>query len=259
VLGVLAIASMVAYVSRAYAQPSGHDGHEGPAKAAHGQAGPHADQGPGKGEHSEGMRGMHEREHGAQERERGAGRDAGLALGHGGRQEAVQHRIDELEKKGDKLTLDEKEELTRLRSHPFHRIPFAKLKGRLQELQSKQDAGKLADGDQKELERLQKIQTRHAALEGAHQAQAQSRVNRSRDAKRRALQENPKVGKDVATNTEFTKYAQRMAKLDRAKELAAADEDTELVQKIDSLIAKEQQRHQAWVTKNSPSPQGAAQ
>jgi len=140
-----------------------------------------------------------------------------------------------------------------------HRVSWAQHKARLAELKSKMDAGKLTDSEQSEVERLQRQQARHAALDAADKAKAQNRIARAREAKRQALQANPKVGKDPATTAEFRKHAERMAKLDRAKELAASDNDTEMLQKIDALIAKEQQRHAAWLAKNPPSAPGAAQ
>jgi hypothetical protein len=130
---------------------------------------------------------------------------------------------------------------------------------RLAELKSKLDAGKLTHGEQSELEQLQKQQARHDALDASLKAKDATRPARAREAKRQALKENPNLGKDPAALAEYRKYAERMAKLDRAKELATADNNTAMVQKIDSLIAKEQQRHAAWVAKIPPSAQGAAQ
>jgi hypothetical protein len=137
-------------------------------------------------------------------------------------------------------------------------MPGMQRRHRLAELKAKLDAGKLTDSEQKELEQLQTLQARHDALNAAQIAKAQSRATRAREAKRQALKENPNAGRDPATIAEYRKHAERMAKLERAKDLAAADGDTAMVQRIDAIIAKEQQRHAAWVAKNLPSAQGAA-
>jgi hypothetical protein len=167
--------------------------------------------------------------------------------------EAVQKRIEELKQKGNKLSADERRELERLsRPMPGRRTGHAR-KARLAELEEKESAGKLGAEEKLELERVRKIEARHDELQKRKDSQLKDRKSRSREAKRRALAETPNLDRNAPALAEYRKHAERLAKLERAKELAAADENSEMVQKLDTLIAKENQRHQAWLAKN-PAP-----
>jgi len=136
-------------------------------------------------------------------------------------------------------------------------------KARVTELQQKQASGKLTDEEKAELERAQKFLERHEAIEKRFAERSQDRKSRAREAKREALKEYPNLGKDAAAMAEYRKHAERLAKLERAKEIATADERSDAMAKIDELIEKEKNRHQAWVEKHAPkaqpSTQGAAQ
>jgi NAD-dependent DNA ligase len=85
---------------------------------------------------------------------------------------------------------------------------------------------------------------------------AQTRPKRSRDSKRQALQEYPNLGDSAVAAAEYEKHANRLAQLERAKELALADQRTDVSQKVDTLMAQENKRHQNWLTQHPPTPQG---
>ncbi len=177
----------------------------------------------------------------------------------------MKKRIDELRDKETKGTLsaDEKTELTQLEQAHHPRQTAEQRKARIQELSQKQAAGKLTDAEKTEFDRAQNIQARHDGLEKQDAARAQNRKDRSRNSKRDALKEYPNLNKDANAVAEYQKHAERLAKLERAKELATADGRTDVATKTDALIAKENERHQAWVTKHAtdvkPATQGAAQ
>lgn len=178
--------------------------------------------------------------------------------------EAFTKRLDELKLKDAKGTLspEEKQELERMRRFSGPRMTAEQRKARIAELQQKESGGKLTSEEQAELDRMKLAQARRQAMEKRAAEMAQNRQQRSRDAKRQALKEFPKLSKDAVALTEYKKHADRLAKLDRAKELAAADDRSDMVQKIDALIAQEKQRHQTWLAKQPPATanaQGAVQ
>ena len=247
-VGVLAMAWAITNATGAAAQPREDHGPKEHGRPA--LAGPHGEHGPARGERPDMMRGGPEREH-----EHQGASDAGVMHGP---HEAIRRRIDELEKKGDKLTPQEKQELEGLRANK-HRMPWGQRKARFEQLKARLDAGKLTESEQAELEKMRQLDVKHQALEANDKVNAESRKQRAREAKRQALRESVKVGKDADTTAEYRKYAERMAKLERAQALATADDDKELIQKIQALIGKEQQRHGEWLTKHTSSPQGAAQ
>jgi hypothetical protein len=169
---------------------------------------------------------------------------------------ARKKHMDELlqKEKENKLTEDEKKELQQLkqdRPHHDHGLHGAKRKARIEELKQKGD--KLTDDEKKELEKAEKAQARHEEVDKKLKEKAETRKLRLRDAKRQALKDAPTVGKDAAVTAEYKKHAERLAKLERAKELASADENTDAVQRVDSLIAKENARHQSWMGKHQPA------
>jgi hypothetical protein len=170
--------------------------------------------------------------------------------------EARQKRVAELKQKEGqgKLTPQEKQELERLQ-HPV-RFTMEQRMARMTELEQKQAKGKLTAEEQTELDRGKQMRVRREAMEKRFAEMAQNRKNRARDAKRQALKEHPNLGKDANATAEYGKHAERLAKLERAKEVAAADQRTDVVTKIDALIAQENQRHQAWLAKN-PAPTAA--
>ncbi len=71
-----------------------------------------------------------------------------------------------------------------------------------------------------ELVKVRQIRASHDALAKRWAELAQSRKNRVRDAKRQALKEYPKLSEDDAATAKYRKHAERLAKLERGKELA---------------------------------------
>lgn len=239
-MGVASVAFVVTVAPCAGAQPKGdHGPKEHPRAAAAAQAEEHAERGHGKPDHPN-MREAHEHEH-------DDARDAGAARGP---RDAIRLRLEELEKKGDKLTPEEHQELAKLRANR-HRTPWAARRARYADLKARQDAGTLSAAEQGELQQLQIFENRRASLESTDKVNDDSRQKRAREAKRAALRENPNVGKDPATTAEFKKHAERMAKLERAAAIASTETDDELLKKINELIGKEQQRHGAWLQKHA--------
>jgi hypothetical protein len=173
---------------------------------------------------------------------------------------AVGKRLKELLEKQEagKLTAQEKAELARLKQHPGRHWGILR-RGLLDELEAKEKTGKLSDEEKADLEKARKIQKRHDEIKNKFAEAAAKRKERARDAKRHALTEFPKLHQNAAAVAEYKKHAERLAKLERAKGLAAADENAAIVQKVESLVNAEKARHQAWLTKNQPKTQGAAQ
>jgi hypothetical protein len=173
--------------------------------------------------------------------------------------EAMQARkkhMDELlqKERDKKLTDDEKKELEQLkqdRPHHDRGLHGAQRKARIEELKQKGD--KLTADEKTELENAEKAQVRHDEVDKKLKEKAESRKARSREAKRQALKDAPQVGKDAAVTAEYQKHAERLAKLERAKELASADENAEIAQKIDALIVKENARHQNFLSQHQPA------
>jgi hypothetical protein len=164
-------------------------------------------------------------------------------------------RVAELKQKeaDGTLTDEEKAELEQLKQRRQGKAARrAQRRARLAELKQKQADGKLTDEEKKELEKIQQVQQRHQELMRKRGAKAKSRIVRRRAAKRKALKECPRLrNKDQAALAEYGKHGQRMAKLERAREVAQAEGRNELVARIDKLIAKEKERHQSWVAKHA--------
>lgn len=180
--------------------------------------------------------------------------------GHGHDLKAIGQRLKELTDKeaAGKLTADEKAELARLKQHPGRHFGILR-RGLIAELEAKEKAGKLTDEEKSKLEKARKLEEKHEAMKKAFEQKAEDRKERVREARRKALSEFPKLSENAVAVAEYKKHAERLAKLERAKGLAEADENSEMAQKIDKLIATEKQRHQAWLSKNQSKAQGAAQ
>lgn len=166
-------------------------------------------------------------------------------------------RSSELSKKekDGTLTEAEKTELEGIRAHSPR--GGAARKARTDELEQKQTKGPLTDEEKSELARLQKQKERFEGLKGKHEKRKADREKRRLDSKREALRRFPGYEKNTAARDEFKKHAQRLAKLERAKDVAEAEERPEVVARIDKLIAKEKERHDKWLTKHATvAPQG---
>lgn len=246
--GVLAMAVALAGASDASAEGKGPKD----------QKGQHEPGKPGEGKAPGQKPGM---DHGKSDRAQHVGGAPGMERRDGEKPGADKKHFDELsqKEKDGKLTSDEKKELEALKQHHDHgrHLGAVKRKARLEELTQKGD--KLTDDEKAELEKLKKVQSRHEDVDKKAAEKAESRKTRSREAKRQALKDAPNVGKDTEATAEYKKHAERLAKLERARELAVADEDNEKVQKVDSLMTQEKQRHQNWVAKNQSRVQAASQ
>lgn len=166
----------------------------------------------------------------------------------------------ELEKKAKdgSLTDEEKSELETLRERgPRRGLHRAERIARLKELAEKEKDGALSDEEKAQLDRLKKVQARHDALKKRHAAHKSDRKKRKHEAKRKALKAFPGIGKHPAAQKEYEKHARRMARLERARDVAAAEERTELVTRIDELIAKEKARHEKWLAQHRSAKDGA--
>lgn len=172
-----------------------------------------------------------------------------------------QKKLEELTQKetAGTLTPEEKTELARLKQFQQRRQTREERKARLTELKAKETGGKITPEEKAELEKMQQIQARHDELEKTLKVREENRKQRSREAKREALRESPKVASDAATTAEYKKYAERLAKLERARDLATADQNTEAVAKIEKLVTQENQRHKAWLAKQAAAANAAGQ
>lgn len=243
-LGVLAMAVTIAGATDATAEgkgPKDQKGHHEPGKSGQVNDPPgNPGKDRGKPDHAQG---------------------GGGARSDGGPLEAVTKQFNELrqKEKDGKLSDGEKKELEQLKQHRDRGRHWgaAKRKARIEELQQKAD--KLTDDEKTELAKARQDQVRHDEVDKKANDKAESRKARSREAKRQAIKDAPNVGRDAEATAEYKKHAERFARLERAKELANADENGQMVQKIDSLMTRENERHQRWVTKNQSRMQAARQ
>jgi hypothetical protein len=173
----------------------------------------------------------------------------------------MKQRLAQLQQKDAQgtLTADERQELAGLSQSSGRHQNGTQRRARLADLKQKESAGTLTADEKTELNKAQQIQARHDALEKGATAKAQTRQDRSRDSKRQALKEYPSLGQNADATAEYQKHAERLAMLERAKDLATADQRTDSMQKIDTLIAQENQRHQTWLTQHPPTTQGSSQ
>ncbi len=161
-------------------------------------------------------------------------------------------RVAELKKKQKEGTLnvEEEEELAQMKQRRRGKGPRAARTARITELEKKKADGKLSDEEAQELAKLQKINERHKELKQKHAKRNQDRAERRRASKRMALGQFRDIDKDQEALAAFGKHGQRMAKLERAREVAEAEGRDELVKRIDQLLEKEKARHQKWVEKH---------
>jgi hypothetical protein len=88
---------------------------------------------------------------------------------------------------------------------------------------------------------------RMAALLAAEQQLDATREQRRMAALQAALAAFPTVSVDPAAQQEFDQHAQRIARLERLREVAEADARDDLFARIDGIVQRENQRHDAWV------------
>jgi hypothetical protein len=132
-------------------------------------------------------------------------------------------------------------------------------KQRMAELEEKEKAGGLTDEEKGELEKTRKIQGRFDALRKKHEERAKDRAKRRRASKREAMKHFPGFRKHPKAHHEFQKHARRLARLERAREVADASGKDDLVARIDKLIEKENARHEKWLEhhQTDKQPKGA--
>ena len=121
---------------------------------------------------------------------------------------------------------------------------YTKRHQREKELKSKEDSGGLSDTEKSELEKVRK--RRHEAktkLDERKQDRDKTRKTRRVSSKREALKKHPKVQDNPALKAELKTHAERVARLNRARNVAEADGNTELVSRIDKALAAENKRH----------------
>jgi hypothetical protein len=80
---------------------------------------------------------------------------------------------------------------------------------------------------------------------------------------REKLKSTLKAPMDAATKQELRRHAEMLARLERVKSLAQADKDGATADKATALVAKENARHDAWMSKHAstltptPAPEKA--
>jgi hypothetical protein len=95
--------------------------------------------------------------------------------------------------------------------------------------------------------KAQREQAWHALVE-VEKRQEETREVRRQEAARLAIIAYPALAQDAQAREEFDIHAQRSAKLARMRAVAEGDGRTELFVRIDLLIQRENQRHEAWIT-----------
>jgi uncharacterized protein YnzC (UPF0291/DUF896 family) len=169
--------------------------------------------------------------------------------------------LEEKEKAG-MLTDQEKAQLQSLRQRRAHHMKLGEARwARIAELQAKKSSGTLSDGEKAELEKIEKIRQRHAALSQKHAERLKDWAERKRAAKRKAVAAVPGIANNAAVRAEFAKHGRRMARLERAREVAEAEGREDFVARVDKLIEKEKARHDRWIAKHKAqsSQKGAAE
>jgi hypothetical protein len=127
-------------------------------------------------------------------------------------------------------------------------MSYADQQARLEDLRRRE--AKLAAAERMEYERLQENRRRHEELERLEAERERTRLARIREAKYRAWQQGRTRHWDDRSYAEYRKHAERQAKLERVRQLAAANGEVRLVVRIDGLIAQEDQRHNNWIARH---------
>lgn len=160
----------------------------------------------------------------------------------------------EAKEKAGNLTDEEKAELEKIREFQAkHRARREERQARFAELQEKEKAGNLTDEEKAELEKITKIRERFAALQKKHVERMRDRRERRRASRRSALKAFPGFVRHPEAREEFVKHARRVARLERAREVAEAGGRDQVLTRIDKLLQQENARHDKWV-KNHKGP-----
>ena len=78
-----------------------------------------------------------------------------------------------------------------------------------------------------------------------------TRKAKEHDAQREKLAATWKGPVNDSLRHELRRHAERLARLERIKEVAETEKDKDSAEKADKLIAKEKDRHDKWVSKNA--------
>jgi hypothetical protein len=84
-----------------------------------------------------------------------------------------------------------------------------------------------------------------------------ARKAKEHDAQREKLKATLKGPMDSSMRDELRRHAERLARLERIRMVAQTEKDIATVDKVTSLVAKENTRHEAWITKHvasTPTP-----
>lgn len=131
----------------------------------------------------------------------------------------------------------------------------------------KEHAENVKEKVKEKVEDVKEARERHEANERGEEAKEEAKENRGDRAERRKhrVEELRKMWGDSlsvpAVREEIKVHARRMARLRRMKELAVEEKKTKLVERIDALITKEEDRHKKHMEtlKSRPAEPGGAQ
>jgi hypothetical protein len=110
-----------------------------------------------------------------------------------------------------------------------------------------QEATKMNEHDRQEWEQLQARQRRVDDLKKKDAERERTRLERQRQARQQALAQHHNAPISPAAHEEYERYSQRKAALIRAKEVADAEGRADASRRSDELLAREEQRHSAWI------------
>jgi len=117
-------------------------------------------------------------------------------------------------------------------------------------------ADKAADKAEKTADKAgDKAKDSKDALDTSKGKTSESRVARKakeHDAQREKLKTTWKGPVSDALRQELRRHAERLARLERVKAVAETEKDKASVEKATSLMAKESERHDKWMSKNVP-------
>lgn len=113
-------------------------------------------------------------------------------------------------------------------------------------------------GDEKRTDEKAKSADGKSDVKGKSVEARMARKSTEHDAQRAKLTAVLKSPMDEATKQELRRHAERLARLERINALALEAKDTDAIDRAAKLTAKENARHDKWMTKLSASPAGGA-
>ncbi|WP_146650698.1 hypothetical protein [Labilithrix luteola] len=134
-----------------------------------------------------------------------------------------------------------------------HAAPHAKADDAKKGDKAGADKGK-HDGDKDKNDKADKDKND----KGKSDSDRAGRRAKEHEAQREKLKGWLKGAPDEAVKQELRRHAERLARLDRIKTVAQAEKDTATVDKVTTLIAKEEARHDKWVSKHASGAAPAA-